>query len=356
MSQFVQLHLLTSYGPSNINRDDLGRPKTAIMGGVERLRISSQSLKRAWRTSDIFEDELKGNIGIRTKLFGKKIYDYLCEKDVSEKKAIEWAQAIAGQFGKLKGKDKDKPLNELEIEQLVHISPEEEENTLKLADRLITEKRSPKKEELELLRKKTNAADISLFGRMLTKNNSGDSNVMYCIEAAAQVSHAITVHGVAVEDDYFTAVDDLNTGETDAGSSHIGETGFGAGVFYNYICINKTLLEENLGNSDLVNKAIKALASSSAQVAPSGKQNSFASRAKASYILAEKGCQQPRQLSSSFLCPVNGINIMNDAIKRMETLYNNMDKVYGKCADRRYTINVEKGEGTLKELIEFVTE
>ena len=59
MSQFIQLHALVSYPPSNLNRDDLGRPKTAIMGGVNRLRISSQSLKRAWRTSDLFEEALK---------------------------------------------------------------------------------------------------------------------------------------------------------------------------------------------------------------------------------------------------------------------------------------------------------
>lgn len=50
MSRFTQLHLLTFYGPSNLNRDDIGRPKTARVGGVERLRVSSQSLKRAVRS------------------------------------------------------------------------------------------------------------------------------------------------------------------------------------------------------------------------------------------------------------------------------------------------------------------
>jgi CRISPR system Cascade subunit CasC len=55
MTTFIQLHLLTSYPPANLNRDDLGRPKTARMGEAERLRISSQSLKRAWRTSQLFE-------------------------------------------------------------------------------------------------------------------------------------------------------------------------------------------------------------------------------------------------------------------------------------------------------------
>ena len=45
MSHFVQLHLLTFYPPSNLNRDDTGRPKSAVIGGVERLRISSQAIK-----------------------------------------------------------------------------------------------------------------------------------------------------------------------------------------------------------------------------------------------------------------------------------------------------------------------
>ena len=55
MSEFIQLHILASYPPSNLNRDDLGRPKTAVMGGTQRLRVSSQSLKRAWRESDILD-------------------------------------------------------------------------------------------------------------------------------------------------------------------------------------------------------------------------------------------------------------------------------------------------------------
>ncbi len=52
MTTFIQLHLLTAYAPANLNRDESGRPKTAFMGGVERLRVSSQSLKRARRVSE----------------------------------------------------------------------------------------------------------------------------------------------------------------------------------------------------------------------------------------------------------------------------------------------------------------
>ncbi|HET6198158.1 MAG TPA: type I-E CRISPR-associated protein Cas7/Cse4/CasC, partial [Acetobacteraceae bacterium] len=58
MSRFLQLHLLTFYPPANLNRDDTGRPKTAMIGGALRLRLSSQSLKRAWRQSDDFKSAL----------------------------------------------------------------------------------------------------------------------------------------------------------------------------------------------------------------------------------------------------------------------------------------------------------
>ncbi len=58
MSRFIQVHILTFYPASNPNRDDLGRPKTVRIGGKERQRISSQSLKRSWRTSDVFKQAL----------------------------------------------------------------------------------------------------------------------------------------------------------------------------------------------------------------------------------------------------------------------------------------------------------
>ena len=353
MSEFIQLHMLTCYAPSNLNRDDLGRPKTAKMGGVDRLRISSQSLKRAWRTSDLFQESMSGHIGTRTKRLGLKVYERLTEKGTKEKNAIEWAKAIAGRFGKLKKEDKDNPTSGLEIEQLVHVSPEEYELTMQLTDTLADEKREPKEEELGLLRKKSQAVDIALFGRMLA------SSPAYNVEAAAQVAHALTVNRVVVEDDYFTAVDDLNTRAEDAGSAHIGEAAFGSGVFYSYICINKSLLSENLGDDedaeDLTSRAIRALVDTAAQVAPTGKQNSFASRARALYVLAERGTQQPRQLSAAFLKPVDDEDTVRVSVKRLEALRDNMDKAYGKCSDKSFVMNVEEPEdGAFDKLLKFV--
>lgn len=357
MKRFLQLHVLTSYPPSNLNRDDLGRPKTAAMGGANRLRISSQSLKRAWRQSEVFKQELGGgHIGTRTKQMGVVIFRKLKEGGVKDKHAKEWAKLIAGEFGKLKsGKaategdaETVSDMPELEIEQLAHFSPEERSAIDELISKMIKRDSGPEKEELHLLRKKHSAADIALFGRMLA------SKPAYNTEAAAQVAHAITVHKVAVESDYFTAVDDLNTGEVDRGAAHIGETEFGAGLYYLYACVDRTLLQENLGgNEALTRQTIAGFVGAVAQVAPSGKQNSFGSRAYASYILAETGDQQPRSLSVSFLKPVYGEDVGNRAIKCIEKTRQRMDAAYNGCADAHTEMNVASGQGTLRDIIEF---
>lgn len=356
MSRFIQIHLLTSYPPANLNRDDLGRPKTAKMGGFDRLRVSSQSLKRAWRTSDLFQQALNEHVGTRTKLLGVMVYEKLVTGGVKEKSAKEWAQKIAGVFGALKkAKEKDS-LVDLEIEQLVHVSPSEVQIIEDLVATLILENRVPEDAELDLLRKQGQSADIAMFGRMLA------SSPAYNVEAACQVAHAISVHPVVIEDDYFTAVDDLNDGSEDAGAAHIGETGFAAGLFYSYICINRELLVENLGGDEtLVQKSIKALIEAAVKVAPEGKQNSFGSRAYASYVLAEKGDQQPRSLSVAFLKPVtsqgiDGTDFGTAAVNALTVQRQNMDAVYGPCADASCEINVFEGKGTLAELLEFVAD
>lgn len=344
MSQFIQLHLLTSYAPSNLNRDDLGRPKTAKMGGFERLRVSSQSLKRHWRTSELFEEAMAGKLGFRTKRFGQTLFDALIAAGVQEKSAQTWAAAMAAEYGKLK---KDK--GSVDIEQLAHISPAEKDAALSLVAVLASENRAPTPEELKQLKTKQTGVDIAMFGRMLA------SSPEFNVEAACQVAHAISVHSIVIEDDYFTAVDDLNDGKKDAGSAHIGEAGFAAALFYSYICINKTQLIESLdGDEALANKAIQALTEAAVKVSPTGKQNSFASRAYASYVMAEKGNQQPRSLSVAYLKPVQDVDMGTAAVMALERQAENFDKVYGACADSRYSLNAMSGHGSFVELMQFV--
>jgi len=350
MNRFMQLHLLTSYPPSNLNRDDLGRPKTAEMGGATRLRISSQSLKRAWRTSQVFEEAAKGHVGTRTKEMGRRICKRLIEGKVVEKKAREWSRKIAEQFGKAKGSKDDGKPEWLEIEQLAHFSPEEIEQIDKLVDELIDRDSAPTDEELLLLREKPAAADIALFGRMLA------AKPKFNVEAAAQVAHAITIHQVAVEDDFFTAVDDLNDGVEDVGAGHMGETEFGAGLFYLYICVDRQSLLENLGgDEELARRTLAALVEAAVKVSPTGKQNSFASRAYASFALCETGDQQPRSLSVAFLEPVRATNLLEAGIQRLVDTRQKMDQVYGDCADLSCAFNVVTGEGGLNDVIECAT-
>lgn len=353
MSRFVQLHVLTSYPPSNLNRDDTGRPKTALVGDANRLRVSSQSLKRAWRTSETFESTLAGHLGTRTKQIGKQVFAQLVAGGVAEKSAREWTKEIAKQFGKLKSDKKTEDNQDLEIEQLAHFSPEELGAIEALVAVLIARKDKPTDDELKLLVHPRKAVDIAMFGRMLADSPTHN------VEAAVQVAHAITVHRAAVEDDYFSAVDDLNTRDV-TGAGHIGERGYGAGLFYLYIAIDRELLKKNLGGDEaLTARALQALVTAVTQVAPTGMQNSFASRAYAGYVLAEKGDQQPRSLAQAFLKPVKPFaeeSLFDKAVAALETRCANFDQVYGACADARFTVNVEKPEGSIAGLAQFVAE
>ena len=207
----------------------------------------------------------------------------------------------------------------------------------------------PEESELQLLRKQIKSADIALFGRMLASNPS------YNMEAAAQVAHAITVNKAAVEDDFFSAVDDLNTGLEDVGAGHLGETEFGSGLFYLYVCVDRALLLENLqGDEDLWRRTLQALVECASTIAPTGKQNSFASRARAHFVLAELGNQQPRGLSGAYMEPVWKQDMIGDAVDRLmdeeSGLVHRMDQAYGNCADRRCVMNLLKGQGSLAEI------
>lgn len=126
MTTFIQLHLLTAYPAANLNRDDTGAPKTVMLGGATRLRISSQSLKRAWRTSELFEHALAGHIGIRSGRIAREAAEILVKSGIEPRKAVDYVKAIGECFGKVKTKaDQNDPLKCSETEQLAHISPAE---------------------------------------------------------------------------------------------------------------------------------------------------------------------------------------------------------------------------------------
>ena len=401
MTTFLQLHLLTSYPPSNPNRDDQGRPKSALFGGAPRLRISSQSLKRAFRTSDAFAEALSGSLGSRTKRIGNEIRDHLIGQGVEQDRARACAEAVAKIFGAVDASSLKPDAENILNSTLVFISPEERARALamasdprvqELADLLASDpslgaetgeeadtdepktkggKAGSDKAKAAIAKKVTalakelrkevflsadGAVDIAMFGRMLADTPAFNR------EAAVQVSHAITTHRALVEDDFFTAVDDLKTAGEDSGSAHMGDQGFGSGVFYTYVCLNFDLLAENLGGSEdsaareIARRGVAALVEAVATATPSGKQNSFAHRPRAGYLRAELGSSAPRDLSLAFLAPVEGQDLMADSIIRLEDTAARMDAAYGPCAERTAVMNVITGGGSLERILSFVEE
>lgn len=286
---------------------------------------------------------LVSGIGLSDLLAGRKDTPTVLAP-VNEKEATAWASVIAGVFGALKSGD-----DALKIEQLAHISPDEIAVIEDLIGRMVKRGKGPTDEDLLLLREPSSAVDIAMFGRMLAAAKG------YNIEAAVQVAHAISVHEVAVEDDFFTAVDDLNRWSDEAGAGHMGDVEFAAGLFYLYVCINRDLLVENVGgNEGLADDALRALTEAAIKVGPTGKQATFASRAYASYVLAEKGIQQPRSLSVAYLAAIRSSDLLNSSIAALKDTRAKMEAVYGPCCDASTEVNAHEGTGSLDDLLNFV--
>jgi len=344
MTRFLQLHYLTIYPPSNPNRDDLGRPKSATYGGAPRLRISSQALKRAARISDVMQRDLAGHLGDRTQRIGEVVRDALMAEGAEAEKAAEIAEGIVDVFGKVDAKNKAR------TRQLAFISPDEKATAIDWAKKALAGEKLPDNTELKklVLRRADGAADVAMFGRMLA--DDPDFNR----EAAVQVSHAITTHKALVEDDFYTAVDDLKKPSEDAGAGFVGEAGFGSGVFYLYACVDTGLLLENLkGDTALAKQAIGALTEALAVATPSGKKNSFAHQTRASYIRAECGAQQPRSLAGAFFKPVAGEDLMAVSVSALGEMADRLDGAYGACCDTSAVMDIATKQGTLADIRAF---
>ena len=352
MSTFIQAHFLVAYPAANLNRDDSGRPKTMIYGGAERLRISSQSLKRAIRTSPVFEEQLHGYVGSRSQTFGRILEEALIAPphNLSAEAAAKKAALVIenDKLGKLKaGSD---------TEQLAHLSPEEMRRLKALAAKVATAEKIDEKDAL-VLTERPKAADIAMFGRMLADNPK------FNVEAAAQVAHAFTTHRAVVEDDYFTAVDELKAErkEADKGAGFVGVAEFGTGLFYLYACVNASLLADNLrDDKELAGKTAAAFIEALARTSPSGKQNSFASRAHALYGLVETGPQQPRSLAAAFLKPVGSnegnADVFAASVERLEHLRQAFEKAYGTACEQHKIMNVVGGKGSLADLVRLAAD
>lgn len=366
MTVFVQFHLLTPYPPSNPNRDDQGRPKQASIGGHPRLRLSSQSIKRALRETAWFSEGLADFTGKRTKRPAKWLLEQEGIKDADPEKLTPILHEITEAFGKLDA-DKTKAEGIPVLTTLTFFSMPELQRMAALCGNALSGTKLPKRGIIadSVFQEVDGGIDVAMFGRMLAgeKGDKGTEKEALNIkrferEAAVQVAHAFTTHRAMAEDDYYTAVDDLNKRD-DVGAGHLDTAGFGSGVYYLYACVNVDLLVENLGGDrGLARKGLEALARALATATPRGKQNSHAHHPLARHIRAERGTRQPRDLSGAFFKPVDlrtnhPGGVLGASVEALRDMAAKIDAAYGAMAEAVEEMDVAEGKGSLDAIAAF---
>ena len=307
-----EIHMLKNYPPTNLNRDDTGAPKTCLFGGVMRGRVSSQCLKRSWRTSPSFRAEIGDeNLGIRTRKLPVLVAEKLIAMGVSQ----EFADAIQPRLTGIGNKEGKETKDGNATAQVIFYAKEDITAVAETVKELLDKCKSVKDVQ-KLKAKDIQAAvsgadvrpvtlDIALFGRMVTSDAFRD------VEASMQVAHAISTNKVSVESDYFTAMDDMLSGSSmdELGAAMIGDVDFNSSCYYVYASIDTDALAENLKFADdaaeIVRKAIPALLRAMAFTDPSGKQNSFAGHVLPSVVMVEcKEQKIPTSMVNAFVEPV----------------------------------------------------
>ena len=304
----IELHSLTSHAPANLNRDDLGRPKSAVFGGANRARISSQAVKRSIRTSTYLSGLLSGSLSTRSRQIPKEIHKRLLADGLDAERVKKVCEAFVEVLGKADKK------NELQTSQIVFLTAGEMARATEYIRGIVASDSKLTAKDLKdvsengaraigLNRVPNDAADMALFGRMTT-DDAGD---FAAVDAAMQVAHAISTHTVVQDVDWFTAVDDIATGSDETGSAHLGETGFNSAVFYKYFSCNMPLLVRNMGgDAEAAGRSLAAFFDAACRVTPGGKQNSFASHALADLVLVVVRDQRvPVSLANAFERPVD---------------------------------------------------
>lgn len=298
---YLDLHVLQSVPPSNVNRDETGSPKTAMYGGVRRARVSSQAWKRAIRVAfGTFLDE--SDLGVRSKRLVDRIATQIktLAPDL-DARADELAAVVLAATGikiekpKRSSKRGDGEQDEASAESgyLIFLSNLQVENLARYAVDTERAGGTPTKKEVVAIAKADQSFDIALFGRMVADLTD------LRVDAAAQVAHAISVHAVENEFDYFTAVDDHATGDH-AGAGMIGTVEFNSSTLYRYATVNLTALHEHLGDSQATSRASRAFTRAFVQSMPTGKQNTFANRTLPHVVLAALRTDQPVNLVGAF--------------------------------------------------------
>ncbi len=379
MNRFLQIHTLTSYPASLLNRDDAGFAKRIPFGGTVRTRISSQCLKRHWRIFD-GEDGFAA-LGVDASLRSRVTFEELVVKPlIAAKVDPELARPVTqalvdvvlgksskaekqsddeAKEGKKKGGAKnDGATAEVRTGQITVLGRPEVNFLLDLAKKICAQGPAIKdakaavekfigKDGLKAMRQLKHAAglDAAMFGRMVTSDN-----LARC-DAAIHVAHAFTVHAEATESDYFSAIDELLKSGSDEtlGSGHINSAELTSGLFYGYVVIDVPLLVSNLTGVDrkewatadrtLSAAAVAQLVKMIATVSPGAKLGATAPHAYAQWAMVEAGNAQPRTLANAFLQPVAvssaRSDLLGNAFEAVGSHVASLDAMYGGSVQRK---------------------
>lgn len=266
----LDFYILQTVPPSNINRDESGSPKSATFGGTRRARASSQSWKRATRThfQPQFDTDGASEFGVRTT---RSVELLAAEITKQAPKLAERAEELST----LTLTELLKPKKKLDS-YLLFLSHRQIES-LAVAAITAAQMDDPaaalKKAKLHDLADQAHSVDIALFGRMVADQASLN------VDAAAQVAHAISVHPVETEYDYYTAGDDFiqEQGE-ETPTRMMGTVEFNSSTLYRYAALNVNRLRDNLGDNLVTQRAAEAFTRSFVRSMPTGKQTTFAHR------------------------------------------------------------------------------
>lgn len=308
-SIYVCVSVLQSFPPSNLNRDDLGRPKTATFGGVKRSRISSQSQKHAVR-EDFAKNSDPYFKGFRTKKTEECLKEKIIErssqqgKKINEKEALKLAKWLLSKEGLgIVKPDPKKNSNEDEASISTTLYFTSNRELEQLADFAISnsgleksdflEKARGNREQLAEIINSLLSPDIALFGRMCAGNNFMTS------DACCQVAHAISTHRVETELDYFTAIDELEEGQ---GAGHVDTSEFCSSTMYRYAAVNFAALSKMI--PEQAADTTVAFVRSFVKAIPQAKINAYGNSVVPFYVRIDIRTDMPVSYVGAFETPV----------------------------------------------------
>lgn len=339
-ARHLEFHILQSFPVSCLNRDDLGSPKSAMIGGVPRARVSSQCWKRAIRLQ---MRELGCPIATRTKYIVSAIQEKCQSLGATGEQAAACGDWTAKAF--------TKTVKDGVSDTLFFISDSEVQKIAE-AFRDNQFKEIPAKDLQKISKKAIDPAhdglDIALFGRMVA--NAADMNM----EAAAAVAHAISIHQVNSDIDFFTAVDDCKK-EEESGSAHMGNLEFNSATYYRYISLDLGQLAETLKTEEIA-PAVEVFTKALFLAFPAARQATMSAATPWDHaiVVLRKG----QRLQLPFNAPVKASrenpDIVSAGIAEMKKRYDSCKKLYGSLFGLEFETEFGEGYRTFDEMLEGI--